>query len=188
MGYNIRLNKESIKSSYNTLYCNFKITTWSQVYLNINLSHVGDAYWDGVSLQGICDSFESYFQSLFPLSLKAYEGCADGSLIIPEKTSYSGDVIAVSEWNRDKEIIRWELGDQIDEGVHRLYYLVKSPEPVLDDLVWAIVFSTDTPADPTTYQEVARLRITRDYMQPGCWHLETLRVRIKTSFNFAYLG
>ena len=178
-GYNMLLNESYLKPSYKTMHFSFKTSEWAHVYLNINFSQVGDIFWDGVSLEGLNNTFESYYQKLFPLSLEAYKCCTDSSLVIPDEDSYSGKVVQVSEETRDREIIRWDLDDQIAEGVHKLYYTVKSPESLPDDLDWAIVFSSDTPNDISTYQEIATLRITRDYMNRGCRHLESLLFSIK---------
>jgi len=173
------LNEDFVKISYKSLYCGFSTTEWAQVYLKINFGNVGTVYWDGISLEGLDDTFESYYTKLFPLSLEAYKGCIDSSLVIPDKDSYSGSVVVASPKTQDKEVIRWDLGNQIVEGVYRLYYVVRSLDPLPDDMEWAIVLSTNQFTDVSSYEEIARLHITRDYMKPRSEHLETVRLRLK---------
>jgi hypothetical protein len=130
-------------------------------------------------MEGLDKTFEAFYEKLFPLTLEAYKGCTDISLIMPNEDSVSGKEVMANKDGRDRELVRWDLDGEFAEGVYQLYYAVRSPEPIEKDTEWAIVMQTDDPSNPATYQEIARLLITRDYMNVGCRHLESLRLRIK---------
>jgi uncharacterized membrane protein len=178
-GFVIPLNEDFIRLSYASFGCSFTINDWSQVHLNLNFNHLGDVYWDGISLAGLDATFDEYFGKMFPLNTEAYTKCTDNTLIAPDKDSYSGNVIAVSGSNRNADILKWTLGNEVTDGVYTLYYTVKSPEPVVENMQWATVFLTEKPNDPETYQEIARLYLSKDFINPGCYKLGTEQFQLE---------
>lgn len=184
--YQIPISEAFFKTNYEYFYCQFIIDKWTRVYLNLNFSVLDDVYWDGISLQGLEQPFDSYYQQLFPQCLEAYRGCADQSVIIQDQDSCSGFMVEFSQKTQGQEIVVWNLDSNLPEGDYTLYYTDKSTEPIEENTDWAIVLSTDHPDDLSTYQEIAQLHITRDYMETGSLRLENLRLRLKPNTTLVF--